>query len=380
MRHLVVVLGALVCSGTEALADAPFPSLPNAEDHVVTMVVKELARVTGERVITHHAGWSRIDHTEKGRRATSYFGHVDSIAVSVARGTPREIDHLSIIRGPDQHCSPGLDCDGFRTGERQAFLGESCQVWNVFRTREPDRIFAKLSCVTDDGIELWQRYTGNHGVSRSMEATKVERRSVLPSEVLPPADLLSLKSWMDPVEPMPSGSLLLAANDFEVVMEAMRDDLSGRRKVTRTVRQHAPWIYTEDVGAIRDGWRTVSIHNEASRVHVRFESAATGDFKRLAISKSPPGDGSPSPKPPTDGRVEIILGERCQWFDMTPGMMDAGLSQCKTPDGIVLNELNWSRSGEQRLVAVRVQRRAVALSEVLPPSAVLARKSWGLPE
>jgi hypothetical protein len=121
-----------------------------------------------------------------------------------------------------------------------------------------------------------------------MEATKVERRSVLSSEVHPPADLLQLKSWMDPVEPMPSGSLLLAANDFEVVMEAMRDDLMGRRKVTRTVRQHAPWIYVEDIGAFGNGWRTVSIHNEASRFDVRFESDATGDFKRLAVSKLPP--------------------------------------------------------------------------------------------
>jgi hypothetical protein len=84
--------------------------------------------------------------------------------------------------------------------------------------------------------------------------------------------------------------------------------------------------------------------------------------------------------PPTDGRIEIILGERCQWFNMTPGMMDAGLSQCSTPDGIVLNELNWSRSSEQRLVAVRVQRRTVALSEVIPPEVILTGKNWGLPE
>ena len=74
----------------------------------------------------------------------------------------------------------------------------------------------------------------------------------------------------------------------------------------------------------------------------------TGAPQRLIIWKPipPPPDAPPpvSMEPKDLNRTETVLGESCRWFDMTPGMMDAGRSACRTGDGITLKEERSSRS------------------------------------
>jgi hypothetical protein len=88
----------------------------------------------------------------------------------------------------------------------------------------------------------------------------------------------------------------------------------------------------------------------------------------------------PAPVQPTDlNRSDTVLNEHCRWFDMTPGMMDAGRSACLTRDGIALKETHWSRGSGQSWTAVRFARRPVTLNEVTPPAALLDPKLWGIP-
>jgi hypothetical protein len=382
MRTFSITLGTLLCSCAVASAEAPFAPFPNAVDHVVTMVIKQYGRETGERVVTHHAAWSRVDRTESGNRTTGYFDRAGLTAVSFARGNSGEYVYLSIFRGPERDRSPWLEYDSVKTGERQIFLGESCEVWRVFQDRDTRSLgsrFAKLSCVTDDGIELWHKHSGGSGTMSSAEATRIERRRVLPDDVRPPADLLVLESWSDLT---PGGEPQKGVIDYETVMETAPLDPTGTGKVTRTTRRHAPWTSTESV--FSGGDRTLLIENEQIRLHLRFESNTAGEFKQLTINKfAPPAVGgadAPAMKPVQDGRRETVLGEECRWFDMTPGMQDAGIGQCRTRDDIVLKEMRWSHGSSKVFEAVRLHRHAIGLGQVLPPSEILTHKNWGLPE
>jgi hypothetical protein len=371
------------------------------------MVAKDAGRKSGERVVTHHTGWSRIDEVENGRRTTDYFGHAGSIALSMARGNSGEYVHLSIFRELDKQEEKYWDRSRFKTGERKVFLGESCEVWNVLRDRDrrPASVrLTKLSCITDDGIELWREVTSGYQdyagqwiqpLTSSMEAVKIERRAVQPSEVHPPADLLELKSWVDLLDTSPPVAMPLAERaDFETVMEASQD-LSKAGKLTRTTRRRVSWIYTESMRG--DGSRTIIIANEASGLRFRVEIDAANVLKRLIIRRGAPNSDLRAPEPLGAGRIEpalgricwwlhmhcgvkeSVLGEQCEWFNMTT-VGTADRRQCRTHDGIVLKEVEWSSFNEQRLVAVRLQRRDVALSEVLPPGQMLTRRNWGLPE
>ncbi len=67
---------------------------------------------------------------------------------------------------------------------RHSVLGETCTVWNVWRAKNPTPPgtgLSKLSCVTDDGIELWYKTVGAYGVISSAEAIRIERMAVLPT-------------------------------------------------------------------------------------------------------------------------------------------------------------------------------------------------------
>jgi hypothetical protein len=80
-------------------------------------------------------------------------------------------------------------------------------------------------------------------------------------------------------------------------------------------------------------------------------------------------------KPP-----ETLLGERCTWLDMSPGMMDAERHECRTRDGIPLRIWFWSRGGAASYSAIRLSRRPIEVFEVMPPPELLERSRWQLPD
>ena len=54
-------------------------------------------------------------------------------------------------------------------------------------------------------------------------------------------------------------------------------------------------------------------------------------------------------EPKDRGSSETVLGETCRWFDMMPGMMDAGRHACLTSDGIMLKENLYGRGQQAKL-------------------------------
>jgi hypothetical protein len=377
MRRYLATLVLLVSAAPTAMADAPFMPVA-APDHVVIMTTKNFGRESGTRTHTHHAGWTRIDVVERGRPSTRYFAHTGSILVNAARDASGAWLGLSIRRG-DEPVSY-VNRDRFETGETRAILNETCHVWNIARATRQD--LAWLSCVTNDGIELWSAARGARGEVTSATATRVERRPVAIDDVRPPVEALQLRAWNE-IPDLASKTAPGSPGDFEAVIEPEPETTIPSARVTRIVRRHHPWILIDDRGA--DGQRHLAIRNEASGFSFGIQVHAKIGLHTLTLNKFLP----PTPdeakahyavKPVDLKRSETVRGETCHWFDAMPNIADAGLHECRTTDGVVLKELRSSWGHYQTFIATRLTRRSVALSEVLPPADMLAPRSWGLPE
>jgi len=217
-----------MATAISAMADAPFLPFASAPDHVVTMETHSFGHITGTRTHTHHAGWTRIDAVERGRPETRYFGHAGSILVNIGRDASGALSFFSVRRGDE----PGThyNRDRFKTGETRTILGETCHVWNVLRSTNTS--LALLSCVTDDGIELWRAYVGHISEISSATAKRIERRAVLPSDVRPPVEALSLKAWNESID-LTGKTAPESPGDYEAVIEAVAGSTIPSRRVTR---------------------------------------------------------------------------------------------------------------------------------------------------
>ena len=267
-----------------------------------------------------------------------------------------------------------------KRGDQQTFLGEGCTVWTMTRTRNPGLRHPPLertSCVTDDGIELWYVIANPGYIHGGATATRLERRAVAPADAQPPRDLLKPDWWTD------DGPQQLAnatRRDFETVMERAG---SEPQRLTRTLRGQGGWLSTDDTyGTMRSEFK---LEHRDRRIMLRFRADEKGTPKELTLSRVPSPDPAQTPvismTPKALDRSETILGEVCQWFNMTPGMADAGRGACRTHDGILLKETSWGRGiRDTGFSAVQFVRRPIAPSEVMPPAFVLDHKTWGLPE
>jgi hypothetical protein len=372
-----LVSGLVAGAGAPAAGHAPFEPLASSPDHAVTMTAM-LGGKKQSRIVTHHGEWSRVETEQDGRRTSEYFKRNEATIVRLNRGGANEYSSVSVVRGPERYSN--WDYDPVRKEERQTFLGESCTVWEVLRGRDSGRggPSARTSCVTDDGIELWFRFASGSYVVSSAEATRVERRPVAPAEAQPPNDLLALDWWKPEDQRRPANA---TPPEFETIME--RSGSSPAQKLIRTVRQHSGWLFTEDMFSnLRS---TLKIEHAGRRLTLHFRVDEKGQPKELIFLRAPTLDsGTPlndamATKPL--GQRETILGEACEWFNMMPGVMDAGLTSCRTHDGISLKEVHSGYGGGgSTFVAVRFMRRPVALREVMPPKELLSPKTWDLPE
>ena len=175
-----------------AAADAPFAPVANVPDYVVTMVERP-----GDysRRVSHHGDWTRVDRMEGSNHfSTKYFSANGLAAIHIYS----PLASVSFERGGER--SPYADTEPRRTGERQTHLGESCTVWDVRRDNggQASGGLSHMSCITDDGIELWNKSISRNSVISSAEATRVERRPVAPDDVRPPRALLMLDWWDRP--------------------------------------------------------------------------------------------------------------------------------------------------------------------------------------
>ena len=381
MRWLMIIslaAGFIAGGCEEAFAHTPFEPRADAPDHVVTMMGTDGVQTVQSRIVTHRGEWTRVETEQDGRRRTQYFKRNEATTVRIYHGRADEYFLITVILGPERLSL--WDYEPTRTTERKTLLGESCTVWEVLRPRHPSGVLLKLtrlSCVTDDGVELWYQVASGSHLYSSAEAIRIERRAVSLADAQPPRNLLALDWWSEPPSAAEAGS-----PEFEVVMHSSGDDSAPR--ATRVVRQRGGWRYTEDMAGGSTRGR-LTINNAARGLGLRLEIDGTSAPKQLLLSRAPSPDPARSVvrmmTPQAQGKRESVLGETCEWFDMTPGMADAGRAACRTRDGISLKETSWSRSlPNTTFSAVQFVRRPVALSEVMPPASVLDPKTWGLPD
>jgi hypothetical protein len=368
MRRLFLCAGLLCAASVSASAERPLPPFaPQADvtDHVVTMIERR-GQDTITYTIVRHGKWARVETSDRSSHWTSYFAPDGPIEIDVSRGKSDDVVSVAFRRGSEPD---GWPYEPRNTGERQTLLGETCTVWNVRRSPHSDT--AELSCVTDDGIELWHKLTGQYGDSAFREVTRVERRPLAPSDVQPPREFLSLAWW----EALDSGSAAPPpAPDYETIMPVTRSIQS--QGIIRTTRQRRPWLYVDETA---DGARRrFTLSNAATGLLLDFSRAAAGfgeqslTFRRKAYTTL-----LPIPPSPTNQHDEV-LGESCEWFTDAP-TFGAAVRACRTEDGITLKEN--IRSGffwDGMFTATHLARRTVNDSEVTPPAEILDPKYWGL--
>lgn len=370
-----LLLPAIFCLAATCAAAAHNPFVPpgvTPPDYAMTVRQSRALRIIKsdehDTLITHHGDWTRVGasyYRGRGLLSVEDFGS----AVSFRRGEYR----LSYT-----------DYDPRKTGEQQIHLDEICTVWSIERhllSAGGAVSYSSLSCVTDDGIELWQRTVGNKGdVWSSREAIHLERRPVAENEVEPRRDLLRL-DLSNTGAPEPAE---LNVPDYETRMEPPKRE-AGSPSASRMTRRHGPWqLMDQTVGASR----RIEIRYGSSALRLNYQSDESGAPKEIYIDRtSPPrpidsaasSDASKAFAPKALDKTEIVVGETCRWFDMTPGMADVNHAACLTSDGIVLKETIISRGRLETWTAVSLTRRPIAIDEIKPPAEILMPQTWGIP-
>jgi hypothetical protein len=342
----------------------PFTPVLSRPDYTALMVETSPVGDTTRRAITHHGDWSRIDRMQGSAQIAEYYSAAKRVRVIISDGRSITVDR-------HDDWPAGIDRDARNTGDRQTHLGESCTVWSVWRTKRESPAFAHQSCVTDDGITLWERTFRGAEVVASLEATRIERRPVSAAEVTVPRALLNLDWWDVDLPALGSQSI----PDHETEMRLIQEP-EGSGPSRLSIRRLSPWQTSDFTMGLQ---RKIVITHDTRQMRFVYESDASGAPRRLSITRPDRTSYSSLPIVPSTtkfdaSRSDVILGETCRWLEPSRGE-----SSCVTRDGIALKQLIRSSETEvQTWTAVRLKRRPIWLPEIVPPSALLDPKIWGL--
>jgi hypothetical protein len=355
-----------------SLTNIFLPDPKGGPDFVATFKVKRGWGPPGDddEIVTRARDWVRLDNREIGRASTDYVALDHLTHVGLGRDATGRYASLQ-IDGPGRQVAPGIDYDSVRTGAVETALGETCEIWDVYR-QPKDRFntgFRHLSCVTADGVELWRRTTSKFGVMSSAVATGITRRPVSRAEVAPPADLLDLKVWgLDEGPASPANG-----PDYEVTLAS--EGMSTPRPAT--LRRHGLWRY-EDLPHL-NGSRMVFSRRLDGAWSLSVTTDPAGQPAMLMLQHRPSQEGS-AVEPVAIGRPpETVLGEPCAWVNTTPGVTDYGRDECRTRDGVPLRIVITQRGSGYGFIATQVRRGPLKLAQVLPAPNLLDGGLWGLP-
>lgn len=367
----VLILLALAAPSNRALAEARPAALPNGPAaEYVARFSERLGRET--RIVYHRDGKTRVDVVGDRGVASTFRDRRHATVVTLSRREGPRFNALQIRSGSE----PGYSVsEAVRTGKSESVLGQHCDIWSTTTAgaRMPHTISSE-NCLTADGIDLSHRLVGSKGsVISSSEAVAVERRSVDPAEVEIPREVFNFGYWLE------AGSKVLDNGphpaDFETTFVWPAVGRFRPDEKIRTTRRHFPWLFERTASGDQQNF---VVHNLGTEVVFRFDIKNSGAYKTLLVARDvkPLDINHAEPMKQTD----VILGERCEWFNMYPGAMDGGLEQCRTHDGIILKERVIVRYSGETVAALRFQRRPVEVSQVMPPPDILTPAYWRLPQ
>jgi hypothetical protein len=369
-----LLIAAAIVTVTGFFIDTP-PFTPGMSppDYKVVMAEKSAGKEVASRVVTHHGQWTRTDRAPidlSGRNSLTSQYYSASSGASLIVSDERSI---TIRRNFDWPV--GVDHEARNSGERRDFLGESCTIWNVWRTKHAmeGTSSSQLACVTDDGIALWERTLRGDEIVFSIEASQIERRPVSAMEIQFPRALLTLAWWDTDLPPLDATSV----PDHEAVMALA--DAPATETANLTTRRLGPWRFTE---LILGSLRRITIAHDSQRMRFEYASTPSGDPNWLSIVRPGPAPYSSLPTlssaATTDPKhSEVLLGETCRWSG--PVGATARPSACLTHDGIALKRtMRGYGITLQTWIAVRMTRRPIKLDEIKPPAELLDPAFWGL--
>lgn len=248
---------------------------------------------------------------------------------------------------------------------RRAPPSPVCQVNRGPPPDAVDRVFVQSGCrPSDQQLTRW-----DPARQRMIPAADIKSKPLFVS----PAALLDLHAWA-PAAAFVDGPSRSAAGDYEVVLKSPG---SGPQR-SRVVIRSGAWQRTEDVDW--QGRQSLTIQN--LDIGISLSIRRNAQTRTLAIRG--PSPIFPPPPPFTPPRVHSqqdaqVLGETCSWWDLMPGVYDAGLWECRAPDGAPLAQRHFGRGGPgDDIFAVEVHRGRVPLARVLPSKAEVSAKLFGL--
>lgn len=258
-----------------------------------------------------------------------------------------------------------------RTDETRTVAGERCRIW---RTQPFDANWAqdpnRLSCVTDDGVLLYEAVLDGAGkISEERTALTVERRNVSSSEVLPPKEALDWAAWQRRVNDLPRGATGRPEN-YEVRLKQEESRYREARSVI--YRASDGWFSTES-------WP----RGERQDYFLRHASGALGvnsNSSSVILFYDAPNLLPPVAKK-IDRKPSTVLGEECHWFNAAPDENDHFRYECRAKDGLpLIVEEGRGDGGNPKLVAVTVSRGSMPLRRVMLPPGTLSWVRWGWSE
>lgn len=366
---LLMLLAALTGHALAEARPAALPNGPAAE--YVARFSERLGRQT--RIVYHRDGKTRVDIMHDGGISSTYRDRRHTTVVILSRREGPRFNALQIRSGSE----PGYSVsEPVRTGKSESVVGEQCDVWSTTTTgAHMQHAVSFENCLTGDGIELSYRQLSSRGsVVTSSEAVAVERRSVDPAEVEIPREVFDLGYWIETGSKATESAQRPA--DFETTFVWPAVGQFRPDEKIRVTRRRFPWLFERTTS---ENDQDLVVHNIAAEIVLRYDAKNKGTYRTLLIARDAKPLGIDHAEPIK--RADVVLGERCEWFDMYPGAMDAGLEQCRTQDGIVLKETVTGRvyySGEI-VAARRFQRRPIDVSQITPPPEILTPAYWGLP-
>ncbi|EJZ17963.1 hypothetical protein RCCGEPOP_28064 [Rhizobium sp. Pop5] len=368
MRRIATCL-FVFAAGAGNASEVPFAPTRDVPDYTASMIVRNTYGEPKEmlRSVVHHKGWTRVESVNGDQTTVSYGNFFDNTVLRMTKTGNEDFTWMSIER-TDRSLDLSVK-QAKETGETDNQVGEACNWRQLIRTSDAMSPLW-FSCLSADGIEVAEKVLFREGKPMSdTQLVRLDRTAVAESEVAPPKRLFDPWFWLKPLRDYPEPEALV---DFEARMV-------GNWSEVRVLR-HYPWRSEER--REKGGSLKLTIWNELENQGIWIMSSKDGHSLHAARAQLDPQHPYNTFQLKT-GQVDLkrngdALGETCSWFDMTPGLSDAGRHECLTPDGISLkiNILSGWGHGDS-YTAVEIKRRPVELREMLPPPGLIDPSSWG---
>jgi hypothetical protein len=359
-RHwLSLMVLALISAGAPARAEEflrPWRMelmMPQAVDHVAEMAMLGPTQRREKTIFVYRSGKRQREDTRyaDGVRISMYADLADNMSWILTSEANGAFSHL-VITGP-RTPPPRIDSYPWtinRTNVTGHHLGEACIVWSLSKLPHPShQVSIENSCLTDDGILLWRKVYYGDKLVHSARAIAIKRRQVGLDEVTVPASALKLSSyghWDRQVKGTPNDQVRFDSGSVV------------RRIGTLKVTQETFPNVTQHTWSNGTHWLSVSVNTD-------------GSLDNLMVGPTPPIFPAMKPQPMKPRRFLTIIGERCELFEMRPGVADAGLTECLRKDGLSLKRIYESRGAPRYYNAMSVSRGKMTVKDVAPPTDIM---------